>query len=501
MNPITIYKRSTGIILNYGENKPVLSKLSKLAIELKQLESRYDKRLRRLVTKVKTKWYRHEPELNRILFPGFMEFKLRRLLDLENVEYKWIEDNDRHVIKHKWNMVDTFEFRQGQEKFVEFLTQWDSYTRILPATMGSGKTVCAIASLAVLESASLVVASASVINEFLETIEWATDLRKDQYIYIGGGHNLRAYMEEIIAGPNPYAITLISIETFQRCYLNCYLEDGDWPLTPTEFFDVAGFGAKVVDEAHRSQHFHMITNLYSNIPINIYLTGTLMKEDPFEQKMEKLMYPVKDRCPVPKPTNHVKLQAFHYKTEPNVPPHVGAMGYSHAKMETAILKRKKSLKGYLSMIHRIICRDYIQYREVGDKALVFASKVEMVTAIHEKLANAFPKLNVITYGAGDPKSVLKEADIIISTVKKAGTGTDIPILTYVLQTIPISAKGENFQNVGRLRNLTDKVTAFGYLVCQVISKHIEYHEKRQKELTPLVHKREQIYYPDPIPFK
>lgn len=499
MEPIKIIKRTTGIIIDCRYNEDALRYFRPLAKELTQITTRWDRRENRMVKELKNRWYRYEKETGRLLFPAFMELELRSSLEHQNVKYHWDEQSPSDSIATSMEMASTFKYRPGQETFVDFLVNWDSYTRVLPATMGAGKTVSSLAAIARMQETALCIIPASLVDEWVDTIKWATTLTDDEYIFISGGESLKAYMRLIMDEPNPIAVTLISINTLQA-FLNNYLED-DYPLTPFEFFDKGGFGIKVVDEAHRSQHFHMTTNLYSNIKNNLYLTATLMKEDAFEANIENKMYPRKDRCPVPEPSNHVLLRSYHYKVSPNTPPHIGAMGYSHAKMEKAFEKRKISLRAYIQMVKDILHRDYGEIRNQGDKALVFFSKVELVKLAHKELKARYPELNVIIYGAGDSKSILKDADIIVSTVKKAGTGTDIPVLTYVLQTIPISAKGENFQNVGRLRNLSDKETIFAYLVCDDIKKHKEYHEKRQRELTPLVHKKESIMYPTCIPFK
>jgi len=84
----------------------------------------------------------------------------------------------------------------------------------------------------------------------------------------------------------------------------------------------------------------------------------------------------------------------------------------------------------------------------------------------------------------DPYENLITPDIAVSTHGSSGTATDVPQLTTVLMTHSMRASAGSLQNnLGRLRKLPDgRTPSYTFLVCEDITKHIEYHDHRMKLL-------------------
>jgi superfamily II DNA or RNA helicase len=499
MNGLRVLKRATGLIIGKDTNnietvvdsirtwiKPVLS-------ELQQFNSKWNPR-----TKTKEQihvadwWFESKPNGVVCVHRAF-ESKLLNIAGFKEAT-KVMEPVMGEVIDVK--MQDFFSYREGQDVFVNHLAKHQSpiYTRILPATMGAGKTVSALAAICKIGRKALIIIPPSLTSEWMDSIAKFTTAPKDTYAYVSGGDAIgELYNIVRDGGQVPYDITVMSINSLQS-FIKLFKNAQD-NFSIMEFFDRSGWGVRIVDEAHKYQHFHMLCSSLMNFDANLFLTATLMKEYAFDAMVENAIYPKADRCKVPKPTNHIELISYQYEWDCWMPDCNGPMGYMHSKYEKYIIQHPRSLKSYLGMCSDMINRDFVKKWSKGDRALIFFALVDMVDAFIDMITKQYPHLRVIKYGAGDAKDKLVEADIIISTVKKAGTGTDIPSLRYVLQTIPISAKGENMQNIGRLRNLHHLSTTFAYLWTNAVPKHFTYHTKRQDELTPLVKSRSKIKFP------
>ena len=93
-------------------------------------------------------------------------------------------------------------------------------------------------------------------------------------------------------------------------------------------------------------------------------------------------------------------------------------------------------------------------------------------------------LRVETYNYGTDRSILNEADIIVSTPGSAGTGTDIENLRTVLMTIASGSDILNKQSLGRLRELPNGDTPiYAYTWIRNIQAHCNYQEIRRVTYT------------------
>lgn len=79
--------------------------------------------------------------------------------------------------------------------------------------------------------------------------------------------------------------------------------------------------------------------------------------------------------------------------------------------------------------------------------------------------------------------VLKTADIIVSTIKSAGTAQDIPDLKVAILTQAVRKKEANIQTLGRLRKLKrwpEVTPVFVYLSNSAVPAHMKYHEAKKE---------------------
>lgn len=482
----------TGGVCIYYHDDSVISVLSGVMRDLTEVQFTKNPRTRQVEKQIKAKFFIHNEKHKMILFHSSQKDTVLDALkshhDYLNFKVvtqtvpigKSIEIN--YTASHKMP-------RKRQPEYIEFMTDTRFHIRILPASPGAGKTLCTIYGMTVLKVKTAIALQPSLKDNWVDNLLELTDLTEDDILYVSGGDDLYDYMLHVKNRTDNWKVVIFSINTLQG-YLTKYLDDDSWIYTPDELFDEAGFGLKVVDEAHKWLHFHSLLDMYSNIRMHHFLTGTLMNESPFLSNMEDTLYPHEDRCPVDPPTNHLSLRAYQYRFNDKPPPHKGMMGYNHMKLEGGIFKKKRLCDAYLRMIASIFYIDYYKTFKKGERALVFFSTTNMVNAFAELLGKTLSDIKVVTYLAGDGEEKYADADVIISTTKKSGTGTDIDGLTYVLQTIMISSKGENYQNALRLRDRVDGNTTFSYIWCGNIPKNVDYHKKRFKDLKPLANSME-----------
>ena len=481
--------RTGGITVHWGDIS-VYDILQDIRHELTEYETKTDWKTKRTTRSVKAEYFIDDFDFKEIRFHSE---HAAIVLDILRKHPRFRQFEYKELVPQK-GAVAVFEALPGrsprgrQDEYVDFIADRTKHIRILPAFMGVGKTCCSLFSWTILQTKIALVLAPALVDNWKRAASNFLDIDpedKEVVRVVAGGKDLRDYMTDLINGHNPWKLVIFSLNTLQG-YITNY-RTKEYPLTPDEMFTLGEFGAKCVDEAHRCMHFHMLLDMYSNIATHQFLTATLMREDKFLSDLENTLFHDKNRCEVDPPTNHVTLKAYGYRFKVKAPPCIGAMGYQHSKLETNIFKRKTTLlKPYLTMLARIFYYDFVTTKKDGDRALIYFATVNMVKVYAKFLSSKLPDLKIITYLAGDSEEKFQGADVIVSTTKKAGTGTDIPDLTYVLQTIPISSIGENYQNVGRLRYIDDRRTMFSYIFSPSISKHIEYHRKRQKDLKPLI---------------
>jgi galactitol-specific phosphotransferase system IIB component len=109
--------------------------------------------------------------------------------------------------------------------------------------------------------------------------------------------------------------------------------------------------------------------------------------------------------------------------------------------------------------------------------------VEFCVVLRDYLRGIYPELNIREFVAETDEKVLKEADIIVSTIKSAGTAQDIPDLKVSVLTQAVRKKEANIQTLGRLRKLKrwpNVTPVFVYLNNTSIETHMKYHEAKKE---------------------
>lgn len=315
----------------------------------------------------------------------------------------------------------------------------------------SGKTFCSVKAAQALGEATMIVVD-SRIEQWVDAIEEQTELtQKSGRLYvIQGNKSLKKLLDSDLK-PD---IILASLPT-----LRAYVKHGDVYqdcIPYGEFIKKYGIGTKIVDEAHLCFHANCILDMAGDIPTNIYLTATFITGDRMLQQIFHTCYPNQMRYDNGY-EKYCNVIGITHRT--NIPTKTTLLtnGYSHSKYEKVMLWNKDNLfKPFLARcLYPLIENHYVKETYPGKKILIYFSLKRTIRYVAKRVQKRFPKYNVVTYIDGDPASNLAEGDIIISTHKGAGTGTDIKGLITVINTTSFLAETTARQILGRLRKLKD----------------------------------------------
>lgn len=315
-----------------------------------------------------------------------------------------------------------------------------------------------------------------------DVLIWEQDLNKLPDILASGTVN-----------PKIILITMSRIEVFLR---NEKKEPGAPDLD--ELYKSLGCGLRIIDEGHESIHQICISLMYGNFPKLLLLSATLTADDPFTNKIYRILFPPSLRLKEPEPENYVDIVAYLYDINPRKynlkTMQLGS--YNDLVWEESILRNPTTTEFYFKVAKKAYQEYYLDVREEGTKSLFFFSRVNMCDTMLSLFKRDFPGEDIATFHGEDTKG--KNADklkylkheTIITTPGSCGTGKDIDGLITVFCFHTVSSTQRNKQIIGRLRDKIFKkfenrqVARFVFFVCISQPKHKEYFQKRRVAFEP-----------------
>lgn len=391
--------------------------------------------------------------------------------------------------------IDKRSARDYQEPIINYILE-DGHVKIVTLDPGRGKTFIFLQAANKINKRVILVIKAMYIDKWIIDAKVAFKFSKGELITVRGSENLKDLMRLRDLGEDNFKFVICSNKTFNKyikdfeLYGEKTMKDMGYLYMPDEFFGKMGFGVKAVDEVHQELHGNYRQDMYTHIPKTVSLSGTLLSEDSFIEKIFSVMFPKELRYNDKGRKVYLGVEALYYSIS-NVNQRIryinpALKSYSHVRFEQSILKDKTLLESYGSMIFDVVQKRFIDKRKKRQKCLVYFSTVEMCTHMTAKLKKIHPTLNVVRYVSEDDYEDMLEGDLIVSTLKSLGTAIDIPGLVLALMTDALSSLQANLQAAGRLRDLQDwpdQTPEFLYLVCSDIDKHIDYHRKKKDIFT------------------
>lgn len=361
-----------------------------------------------------------------------------------------------------------------------------AYSRLVTMPTGTGKTKTALMTVAEIGNKLGVVVLAGYVDKWVADIQEAYDIDPKRILVVVGSKYLKGLL--YLASQDKlddYDVIVFSMETLAP-YFNTYetygegFDDLGFDVRPADLFTACGIGTVVIDESH--EHIHLVHRVmsYMHVLMVIALSATFQSDDAFITRIHKAMFPHEIRINSVKMKKYIHLSAVaynfrHFNKNKIRTSSWGSTSYSHIEFEKAILKDGNYLNNYLKMLTGTVKTGYVDDYKPGDKCLIFASRIEMVNKLVKQIQKLFPQFKVSSYVKDDSYTVLKDADIIVSTLGSAGTAVDIKGLTCVLLSVAINSSVSNLQALGRLREFVGRIVRFYYFYCEQIPKHVEYH--------------------------
>jgi superfamily II DNA or RNA helicase len=400
-----------------------------------------------------------------------------------------------------------------QEEAIDYiLSEYSPTTKAVILQAGGGKTLLTMMAASKYRQRMCIMLEPKYIDQWLKAFDENCIIDKKRITVIQGGNSLRALLEMgEDNGDIPYDAIIVSTITF-RLYIEAYEECGSaarlkeehgYAVPPYLFFQHLRIGMRVIDEVHENFHLMFRLDCYTHVNNAVSLSATLQSDDQFINNMMRVAYPPQQRFDKGGFNKYVHAYSLHYTVRR--PKEIrtlqrGMASYSHVEFEKSIMKSKEMLKAYFQMTRDSLIYTYdLDYRP-GDRCLVYFATIEMCTLFTEYIKKDYGHRDVRRFVGEDPFENLINADIIVSTLKSAGTGKDIPQLTTVIMTPAVNSSPTNIQGFGRLRDLNRKDPSLGrkmffvYFVGDDFAKHHEYHQNKKALLATRALKYEPRYY-------
>lgn len=394
-------------------------------------------------------------------------------------------------VKVSFDKVTKQEPRDYQIPLIEYLCA-PGKTKLLTLQTGKGKTFTTNKAVSLIGVRVGLVIKGGYVEKWVGDVHQDLGLKPGEVMVVRGSTDMKKIIELANHKQLKAQFIIITNKTLANFYRSYEREYGtslyEYGCKPGDLWELLGVGLRIIDEVHQEYHSNFRVDLYSNVPKTISLSGSLEADDSFMNRMYDVAFPKDCRPPETQLDRYVVVRALQYRIkDPNRIRCTGANKmYSHVKFEQSVMKHRDILANYLEMITDITYNEFVKdFDPAGMRMLIFAATVEFCTLLRNHLHKKFPDLNIARYVSEDEFSVLSNNDIIVTTLKSAGTALDISGLWVCFMTDSIDSKQANIQAVGRLRRLKqwpDVTPKFVYIYATNNDKHVSYHYRKMDKL-------------------
>ena len=316
-----------------------------------------------------------------------------------------------------------------------------------------GKTLLATYYATLFNMKTMVVCfSDSILRQWEEVFQNRTDIDPDRMIRLNG-----RIMDRIMAGkisPHDYDVYFTTPTLLDRWANDRmdYKKLGD-------FFDTAGIGFMIYDEAHRNVSSIVRMVSVTNPMYQMYLSAdfgqgeynrelqfkSIFKSVPVLEPTEQLMRTMK----------YTKVVVVEYNTYPNTLEREAP--FNRYGYDGTAFMRYEFQKGMIQNVIIHIIKTFLK-KDLNHRMLILFLNIEHVETIYEDLKTRFPEYDVGRYYAdlpADEKDYVKDnSDIIVATYGSFSTGLDTRNIKYVVSCNQCNKVQDN-QAAGRSRPLPD----------------------------------------------
>ena len=458
-------------------------------------EERFDYKTKRKIMDVKDMYaiehattghfYIHRGHLN-----GYYSFMKERGLNDSSITAEYVEakEGDRGYLR----IAKGVEPREEQKPIIDFVLR-DEPVRVLPIQTGRGKTFMSLYAIAKHNKRAMVTMLPREIDTWIKDASWIFENSKYEILVIQGMKAFAKMIDDRKRNKLKESIILMSSMTLQS-YIKEFIKTGETSLgvNPDELYEFLGVDIKITDEAHERLHFNFIHDMLTNVDRSIYLSATIESNQPFKNRLYGVIFPLRDRYSGLAWHRYIHATAigFHLQDDKTVVYNGPRGSYSHDVFEGWIRKKPDRLRRYMDLISRVVEVGFHNRYQPNMKMLIFCYTTEMCKIVADDISNRYHQYSCSAFNMEHEDDVLHNHDIVVTTIKSAGTGKDIKGLVTTLNTVAIDSREANIQILGRLRDLNgkfgDEEPVFYYFVCKDIPTHIRYHKRKLHTFQGLV---------------
>lgn len=351
-------------------------------------------------------------------------------------------------------------------------------------------TLTSLAALARIKTKFIVMIPPKYFGLWTKALDETFKNIQGRYLTVSGSDNLKKLINRALDDDLKDIDIFIISNTTYRAFIDNYeekhseFESLGYKCTPLDFHRVLGVGAQINDEIQEDPGLLFRTDIYTNVNTQIYLSATPFTGNGYVTKMINKMLPKETQVRLPDYKVFINCLGIIYnevtiKPKDYLTPYKNT--YNHARYETQMLKSDRRTDKYFKMVKRLIDGLYIKEHQPEQKILVLCATVNFIGILVDYLRLQYPDYVVNEHVSGSPYERLKTTDIIVSTIKSAGTGVDIANLKETLLLQATDSKKDNLQILGRTRPLikypeiTPRLT---YVICENIPHHVRYHKNK-----------------------
>lgn len=330
---------------------------------------------------------------------------------------------------------------------------------------GTGKTFLMVATACYFQTRCVIFIPpiSKIGNQWMDTLDKFTTLNRDEYLYVKGSEMCKDIIKGKYKKVKVFIIPRSTVLSFVRKY------DDDWNML-TRLVDAMNVGIKGIDEAHMD--FNTIVNIdcFTNVPKTYYMSSSPSRSE----KTEKIIYKKvftnvlkHGKKLKTKEQNHIIPLILNFKSSPSIEWQKKIKtkyGPSLAKYGEYLLAedgaRDEFIDAYTFALFWLL-----KFRRRNGKILVICITVEFAKELQKITKELFPFLSSgLFVGSGKDKNKELDNDIIFSTTKSMGTGSEIVNHQLTINTITYASDVMADQISGRIRKQDNRKGIYCELV-------------------------------------
>lgn len=375
---------------------------------------------------------------------------------------------------------DTLAFMTGNEPYAFTKNENQIY---IDLDTGTGKTYAMIATACYYQAktAVFIPAISKVASQWIDTIDNFTTLNTNEYLYVSGSEMCKDIMRGKYKNVKIFIIPRSTVLAFVRKY------DNNWNML-TELVKAMDVSIKGIDEAHMD--FNTIVNIdcFTEVDKTYYMSSSPSRSDEIEKRIYKKVFQNVLRHGKKlktKEQNHIIPLIINFKstpTEKQLKQIKTRYGTSLAKYGEYLLDEEGARDEFIDAYsYALYC--LLKYRRDGGKILVICITIDFAKELQKITKLLFPFLSSgLFVGSGKDKEKELNNDIIFSTTKSMGTGSEIKNHQLTINTITYSSEVMVDQISGRIRQQSGRKGIYCELVNVNHKIAKDHYNKREKYL-------------------